>query len=156
MIIISACLAGINCKYNAENNYNENAALLIAKCKAIPICPEQLGGCPTPRLPCEIFGGTGADVLNGSARVINEEGDDMTSQFIKGAAESLKIAKLAGAKKAVLKDKSPSCGHGLICDGTFSNKLIRGNGVTAELLERNGIEVISESELSEKLQPEDL
>jgi len=155
MIIISACLVGVNCKYNGGNNYNEHSALLAAKCSAIPICPEQLGGCPTPRLPCEIFGGTGADVLNGNARVINEEGDDVTSKFINGAVESLKIAKLAGAKKAVLKTKSPSCGHGRIYDGTFSNKLIEGNGVTAELFERNGIEIISESELSEMLRPED-
>lgn len=143
MIIVSACLAGVNCKYNGKNNFNKAIADMISKGEAIPVCPEQLGGCPTPRLCCEIVGGTGKDVINGKAKVINQEGKDMTEEFVKGAVEVLKIAKLSGANTAILKSKSPSCGYGTIYDGTFSGKLIEGNGVTSELLLKNGIEVRS-------------
>ena len=155
MIIVSACLAGVNCKYNGGNNYNKHVAAMVARGEAIPVCPEQLGGCPTPRQPCEIVSGTGADVLDGNARVINKEGKDATCEFIKGAREALKIAELIGVKEAVLKDRSPSCGHGLICDGTFSGRVIEGNGVAAELLRRNGVKIISESELPGMLLPQD-
>ncbi|HHY24123.1 MAG TPA: DUF523 domain-containing protein [Clostridiaceae bacterium] len=143
MIIVSACLAGVNCKYNGKNNFNKAIADMISKGEAIPVCPELLGGCPTPRLCCEIVGGTGKDVINGKAKVINQEGKDMTEEFVKGAVEVLKIAKLSGANTAILKSKSPSCGYGTIYDGTFSGKLIEGNGVTSELLLKNGIEVRS-------------
>lgn len=155
MIIVSACLAGINCKYNGGNNYNAKVAAMVAKGEAIPVCPEQLGGCPTPRQPCEITGGTGAGVLDKKAKVVDKEGRDVTCKFIKGAYETLKIAGLAGAKAVILKDRSPSCGFGLIYDGTFSNRVIEGNGVAAELLHRNGIKVISESELQGMLLPGD-
>ncbi|NSW92793.1 MAG: DUF523 domain-containing protein [Firmicutes bacterium] len=147
MIIVSACLAGLNCKYNGENNYNKVVADMVSRGEAIPICPEQLGGCPTPRRPCEIVGGTGADVLDGKARVITKDGKDVTSELIKGALEVLKIAKLIGAEEAILKAKSPSCGCGAIYDGTFSGKVVEGNGVTTELLQRNGIKVTLESAL---------
>jgi len=144
MVIVSACLAGLNCKYNGGNNLNAEVRELVEKGEAVPVCPEQMGGCTTPRSVVEIAGGTGADVLDGRCRVINKNGDDVTDQFIKGAEEVLKIAKMTGAKKAVLKAKSPSCGSGMIYDGTFSGKLVRGNGVAAELLLRNGIEVADE------------
>lgn len=141
MIIVSACLAGVNCKYNGKNNYNQIVAEMVAKAKAIPLCPEQLGGCSTPRISCEIINGTGKDVIAKKAKVINNEGQDMTDKFLKGAKETLKIAVLVGANKAILKAKSPSCGYGTIYDGTFSGKLIKGNGVTAELLSKNGIDI---------------
>lgn len=144
MVIVSACLAGIDCKYNGGNNADHRIIELVSKGQAIPVCPEQLGGCPTPRLKTEIAGGSGADVLDSKCRVIREDGRDMTEEFLKGAQEVLKIAKLLNIKKAILKSKSPSCGCGNVYDGTFSGRLIDGNGVTSELLLRNGIEVISE------------
>lgn len=147
MILVSACLAGINCKYNGKNNKIESVVDLVAQGRAIPVCPEQLGGCPTPRQVAEISGGTGADVLEGRARVVLIDGNDVTAEFLKGAREVLNIAELTGAKKAILKSKSPSCGCGRIYDGTFSGKLKEGNGVTAELLLRNGIKVIIEEEV---------
>jgi len=147
MIIVSGCLCGINCKYNGENNLNEKVSKLLRSGEAIPVCPEQLGGQSTPRAAHEIIGGTGADVLDGKARILGPEGDDVTEEFIRGAEETLKIAKECGAKTAVLKARSPSCGKGMIYDGTFSGNKIPGNGVTAELLIRNGIKVITEEEL---------
>jgi uncharacterized protein YbbK (DUF523 family) len=144
MIIVSACLAGINCKYNGGNNLDTKIQELVAKGKAIPICPEQMGGLATPRPSAEILSGMGADVLDGKARIINKNEEDVTAKFLKGAGEVLKIAKISGAKRAILKAKSPSCGCGRIYDGTFSGRLIDGNGVTAELLIRNGIEVSTE------------
>jgi len=147
MIIVSGCLCGINCKYNGENNLNEKVLELLRKGEAIPVCPEQLGGQSTPRAAHEIISGTGADVLDGKARILGPEGDDVTEEFIRGAEETLKIAKECGAKTAILKARSPSCGKGMIYDGTFSGNKIPGNGVAAELLMRHGIEVFTEEEL---------
>lgn len=150
MIIVSACLCGVNCKYSGGNNLNEKVVCLFKQGKAILVCPEQMGGLSTPRPPSEIVGGTGADVLDGRCRVmaINCQ-DDVTDEFIKGAEETLRLAKECGASFAVLKSRSPSCGHGTIYDGSFMGRKIDGNGVTAELLERNGIRVITEEELDE-------
>jgi uncharacterized protein YbbK (DUF523 family) len=147
MIIVSACLCGINCKYDGENNYNEKIAQLLKEGKAIPVCPEQLGGQSTPRAAHEIVNGTGADVLDGSARVLGPDGDDdVTGQFLKGAQETLKIATDCSIKTAILKARSPSCGFGKIYDGTFTDAKIDGNGVAAELLVRNGIKIYTEEE----------
>ncbi|MCX7745441.1 MAG: DUF523 domain-containing protein [Clostridia bacterium] len=147
MIIVSACLAGVNCKYNGGNNVNEYVRKLVAQGKAIPVCPEQLGGFGTPRLTTEISGGTGAEVLDGICKVIRKTGEDVAEGFIRGAYEVLKIAETVGAKKAIMKSKSPSCGFGKIYDGSFSGNLIDGNGVTAELLKRKGIEVVTERDI---------
>lgn len=147
MIIVSACLVGIDCRYNGGSSPDSRIEELVKSGSAIPVCPEQLGGCPTPRPPAEISGGTGADVLDGKCRVAGKNGEDKTAEFIKGAEEVLKIAGLVGAKKAILKSKSPSCGCGVVYDGTFSGNLIEGNGVTAQLLLRNGIEVLTENDI---------
>lgn len=146
MILVSACLAGVNCRYNGESSSKAELVRLVSSGEAISVCPELLGGCTTPRPPAEIAGGTGADVIDGSCRVTNKDGEDVTCQFLKGAEEVLKLAKMNGACKAVLKARSPSCGYGRIYDGTYSGKLIEGSGVTAELLKRNGIEVVTEEE----------
>jgi len=146
MVIVSACLIGVNCKYNGGSNLNEEVVKMAGE-GVIPVCPEQLGGCTTPRAMTEISCGAGGDVLDGKCRVVNIDGEDVTHEFIKGAEEVLRIAGITGAKKAVLKSRSPSCGCGLIYDGSFSKKLIEGNGVTAELLLRNGIEVVTEENL---------
>jgi uncharacterized protein YbbK (DUF523 family) len=107
-----------------------------------------LGGCATPRLPAEIQDGEGKDVLEGKAKVVRKDGTDVSGEFIKGAEEVLKIAKFMNINMAILKARSPSCGKGSIYDGAFSGTLKKGNGVTAELLERNGIKVVTEEEAS--------
>lgn len=147
MILVSACLCGVNCKYNAQNNYNEKIYNLLEKGEAIPVCPEQLGGLTTPRACAEIIGGEGKDVLLNKSKVMDKDHMDLTGNFIKGAMETLKIAKALKVEKAILKSNSPSCGMGIIYDGSFSNKRIKGNGVTAELLLQEGIEVITEEDL---------
>ena len=108
----------------------------------IPVCPEQLGGLPTPREPAE----------QRDEKVITKFGKDVTQNFKKGAEQVLKIAKLFGIKKAILKQKSPSCGCGKIYDGSFSGRIIKGDGVTTTLLKRNGIKVISEEDLNNQPQ----
>lgn len=149
MILVSACLLGINCRYDGSAKSNKALMELAADGKVIPICPEQLGGCPTPRNRCEIAGGTGKDVLAGRCSVKSEAGTDMTESFINGARETLKLAKACKVERAILKSRSPSCGFGKIYDGSFSGRLIDGNGVTAELLNQNGIELFSEETIEE-------
>lgn len=132
-ILVSACLLGTNCKYSGGNNYSEEVMEFLKDYEIIPICPEQLGGLPTPRPASEIIGD----------KVMNNEGTDVTSNYQKGAEEALKIAQLLGIKKALLKAKSPSCGNGKIYDGTFSGTLTTGDGITTKLLKENNIEVIT-------------
>lgn len=136
-ILVSACLLGINCRYDGKSKPNEKVIRLATKELLIPVCPEQLGGLPTPREPSEISNG----------RVFTISGKDVTKEFEKGAHETLTIAKLLNAKEAILKQRSPSCGYGQNYDGTFSGKLIKGDGVTASLLKRNGIRIITEEDL---------
>lgn len=141
MYIISACLAGVNCRYDGGNNFHSKIVKLVKDGKAILVCPEQLGGLTTPRLPCEIV----LDEM-GNKKVVSIEGKDKTKEFLKGAEETLKIAEMIGAKKAILKSRSPSCGKGRIYDGNFDKKLVLGNGITVDLLEKNGIEVYTEED----------
>lgn len=140
MIIISACLCGCDCKYNGKNNKNESCVELLKRGKAVLVCPEQLGGMTTPRVPSEILKN------DGKISVISKEGKDVSKEFKKGAKEALKIAKLVDAKVAILKNGSPSCGSKNIYDGTFSGNKIKGEGITAKLFVENGIEVFSEDE----------
>lgn len=140
MILISACLVGVNCKYNGENNYNEKAMELLKSGEAIFVCPEQIGGLVTPREPSEI------KEINGKKHVINNRGNDVTIEFEKGANEVLKLVKELDIKKAVLQSRSPSCGIGKIYDGNFQGKLVNGNGILAQLLLDNGIEAVDISE----------
>lgn len=146
MYIISACLAGVNCRYDGGNNLKPEIVKLLKEKKAILVCPEQLGSLTTPRLPCEIV----CD-KNGNKKVVNIEGKDLTKEFLKGAEETLKIAKLVGAKGAILKARSPSCGKGQVYDGTFKKKLVEGNGITTDLLIKNGIKVYTEEDNIEDL-----
>ena len=141
MKLISACLCGINCKYNGGNNLNPYFLEMLRQEDLIPICPEQLGGLPTPRSACEVVGGTGDDVIIGHAQVFTRDGRDFTEFFLKGAQETLSIAAQADVDGAILQSRSPSCGHGKIYDGTFTGKLIDGDGVTTALLKKNGIKV---------------
>jgi uncharacterized protein YbbK (DUF523 family) len=145
--IVSACLIGLKTRYDGRSCFNDSVKKLVLDGVAIPVCPEQLAGLPTPRSPAEIVGGTGYDVLLKKARVINREGTDLTEKFIDGARQTLNLAQIFRASKAVLKTKSPSCGCGLIYDGTFSGNLVEGDGVTAALLKQEGIEVFTEEEI---------
>lgn len=135
MIFVSGCLVGINCKYDGGNNYDERIFNLVKEGKAIPICPEQLGGLKTPRNSAEI------QEKDGIRKVVTCEDEDVTNEYIRGAEEVLKLAKELDIKEAILQPRSPSCGKGLIYDGTFSKKKIDGNGMTAGLLIKNGIDV---------------
>ena len=132
-ILVSACLLGTNCKYNGGNNYDPSIDEYLKDYEIIPICPEVLGGLSTPRHPSEIK----------DNKVINNKGEDVTSFFIKGAELTLEIAKKHNVKKALLKAKSPSCGNGKIYDGTFTDTLTEGDGITTKLLKENGIEIIT-------------
>lgn len=137
MKLCSACLLGVRCRYDGGHSLNIKVLKLLEEEVLIPICPEQLGGLPTPRDPAEIKNG----------RVLTKSGKDVTENFQRGAEQVLMLAKLMGVKEAILKQGSPSCGCGRILDGTFTGKLTRGDGVTAALLKKNGIKVIPDDEL---------
>jgi uncharacterized protein YbbK (DUF523 family) len=147
MILVSACLIGINCKYDGNNNKNEEVIEYLKDKQFIIICPEQLGGMSTPREPSEIVRLDGEAVIKGQTNVISNKRLDVTRKFKKGAQESLKIAQIYNCKEAILKEGSPSCGSNYIYNGTFSGKKIDGVGVTTALLRNNGIKVMSEKEL---------
>ena len=136
-IIVSACLLGENCKYNGGNNKCDDIIALAEKFEIIPVCPECFGGLPIPRVPSEIKDG----------KVYSKTGEDLTEAFLSGAEQTLYIAKEANAPCAVLKENSPSCGFGKIYDGTFSGNKIDGNGITAQLLYDNEIQVFGESQV---------
>lgn len=146
MILISACLCGENCKYNGGNNKSDKVLAQFEGNELLKVCPEVLGGLSTPRVPAEIQGGTAQDVLEGRARIQTATGVDVTEAFIKGAQEVFALAQTYSIQKAVLKAKSPSCGKGVIYDGSFSGKRIVGNGVTTQLLLNSGIEVVTEED----------
>ena len=148
MYLISACLCGVNCKYNGLNNLNERCLELLRKGEALLVCPEQLGGLKTPRIPSEILGSAEKIIEFKEGKVISKEGTDVTKEFLKGAEEALKIVKEANIKKAILKEGSPSCGSNFVYDGSFTGNKIKGKGITAYLLEKEGIEIISETELN--------
>jgi uncharacterized protein YbbK (DUF523 family) len=137
MKLCSACLLGINCRYNGERKPNEKVLALASKETLIPVCPEQLGGLATPRHPAE-----GRD-----GQVFDNTNINLTKQFEEGAREVLKIAQLYDIKEAILKQRSPSCGCGQVYDGTFSGAIIQGDGVTASLLKKHGLAVITEEDL---------
>ncbi|MGM0378293.1 MAG: DUF523 domain-containing protein [Bacillota bacterium] len=135
MYFVSACLLGINCKYNGENNKSEKILNFLKDKKFVPICPEQLGGLSTPREPVEII----------DKKVKDKFGNDFTYKFIKGAEETLKIITLYNnIEGIILKEGSPSCGVKKIADGTFSKNKISGSGLTARMLRKNGYNLISE------------
>ena len=137
MKLCSACLLGINCRYDGKIIPNDEVIRLAKKEILIPVCPEQLGGLSTPREPSEQKG----------EKVITILGVDVTRNFIKGAEQVLTLAQIYGIKEAILKQESPSCGCGRIYDGTFSNRLIQGDGVTTILLKKNKIKVLTEQDL---------
>lgn len=143
-ILVSACLLGASCRYDGASKEYPLIDELCRLHEVVPVCPEQLGGLPTPRDPAERQGG----------RVVTGAGADVTAQYDRGAQQALLLARRLGCEAAVLKEKSPSCGSGRIYDGTFSGTLTEGFGVTAQLLRREGIRVLGESELEKLLREE--
>jgi len=148
MKLISACLLGVKCTWSSDDKYKNGRAIGLSRIETlIPVCPEQLGGLATPRVPQEIQGGTGEDVLDEKCKVLSKNIEDVTKAFIMGAEETLKIAKQLNIREFIGKSKSPSCGCGQIYDGSFSGRLLNGDGVTTALLRRNGIRLTSEEDL---------
>lgn len=147
--LISACLVGQHVRYDGKHSLNEKIQDLIASHHVIIVCPEIAGGLTTPRLPAEIIGGDGHDVLAGKARVINTAGKDVTSAFIQGAELTLSLAKKHQVTHVILKANSPSCGSQQIYDGTFQGQKRTGQGVTTALLQQHGFEVIDESQFQQ-------
>ncbi len=138
-ILISSCLLGIHCRYDGRESGCPSLIDFASSAHIIPICPEQMGGLPTPRPPARIVGGDGGDVIAGKAKVINSLGEEVTAAFRKGAEESLRVARLAGAAMAIFKDKSPSCGVITVqCEGLEGP----GMGVTAALFQKSGIRMM--------------
>ncbi|MEK4107225.1 DUF523 domain-containing protein [Paenibacillus sp. FSL R10-2791] len=144
MILVSSCLAGMKVRYNGTDCLDEKIQKLLNENQAIAVCPELLGGFSTPREPAEIVGGDGEAVLAGTAKVVDRSGIDVTELYLKGAYITLEKAREVSATMVVLKENSPSCGSTMIYNGEFKGKKIAGNGVTAALLRKNGIEVTSE------------
>ncbi len=145
--LVSACLAGENCRYDGKNCRDPIVEELVRRGEAIAVCPEMLGGLGVPREICEITRDE-----NGNVAVFSLSGKDCTKNFLKGAGEVMRIARENKITKAILKSLSPSCGFGKVYDGTFSGSLKDGNGVTAELLHKNGIQVCSGCEFDHPAQ----
>lgn len=133
-ILVSACLLGIPCRYDGQSVASDSVLSLAARHHLVPICPEQLGGLPTPRQPAEIRGDT----------VQTQDGQDVTAQFARGARLAYDLARLCSCKHAILKQRSPSCGCARVYDGSFSGTLRDGEGLTAAYLRIHGIRVVDE------------
>lgn len=140
-VLVSACLLGARCRYDGASKPLPGLERLLDAVDPVPVCPEQLGGLPTPRTPAERCGD----------RVVTRDRTDVTAQYERGAQEALLLAQLTGCTLALLKEKSPSCGCGRIYDGTHTGRLTDGNGVAAELLQQNGVRVFGETQLEELL-----
>ena len=138
-ILVSACLLGTACRYDGRSKADAAVTTLLARHTLIPVCGEIFGGLPTPRTPAERRG----------ARVMTKDGRDVTDAYRRGAEEVVRLARLYGARAAILKERSPSCGSGQIYDGTFTHTLTEGDGLMAQMLKKKGVEVYGESQLEE-------
>ena len=144
-ILISACLLGVACRYDGLSKPLDREIIekLREQYHLIPVCPEVMGGLPTPRIPAEI---------SSDGKVFRQDGLDVTENYIRGAKEALRLAEIFQCDTALMKEKSPSCGAGKIYDGSFSKTLTDGNGIASELLQKNGIRIVGESKIfAEKL-----
>ena len=142
-MLISACLLGVECRYDGGAQTIPRLRELLERYQLIPICPEQLGGLPTPRTPCERRDG----------RVYTRDGADVTDAFLRGATQACRIAVLYGARLALLKARSPSCGHGEIYDGSFTGRRTPGSGLAAHGLEALGVTIYNEDDIERLLEP---
>jgi uncharacterized protein YbbK (DUF523 family) len=145
-VIVSACLAGQPCRYDGGHCRVEAIADLVRQGRALPVCPEVLGGLPVPRETCEIHIGP-----DGSARVISRSGRDLSAAFYRGAERALRLAEENRITRAILKTRSPSCGFGMVYDGLFSGRLVPGYGITAALLNARGIRIYTDAALPPEL-----
>jgi uncharacterized protein YbbK (DUF523 family) len=143
VILVSACLAGVPCRYDGRAKPDAGVVAEVEAGRAVAACAEVLGGMDTPRSPAEIVGGDGHDVLDGSAAVRTIDGEDVTAEFVRGAEAVARVAEAHGVTSAVLQARSPSCGCGRIYDGSHTGALADGDGVVAALLKRQGIEVVA-------------
>ena len=141
-LLISACLMGVRCRYDGGRKPLDCSDELVDRHVLIPVCPEVVGGLPTPRVPAERIG----------ERVMTKDGRNVTANYEQGAQEALRLAQMTGCTHALLKERSPSCGCGVIYDGSFSGGLCKGDGVCAALLKEHGIEVLGESRAHELLE----
>ena len=149
-ILVSRCLLGHRVRYDGgASGPFDQLQVWLDEGRVVPLCPEVAGGLPTPRAAAEIPGGQGGEVLDGQASVLTTEGEDVSAQFLSGACQALELVRQHGIRITVLKANSPSCGNLLTYDGTFSGVKVRGEGVTAALLKRHGVQVFSELELAE-------
>lgn len=137
-IIVSACLAGVRCRYDGDHRLNFSVARLVAEGKALPVCPEQLGGLPTPREPAQFSAGDGEALLEGHGALESESGADVSEAYIRGAKEVERLALEIGAQRAILCDKSPACGPTTVWR---KDTLVEGEGVCAALLKKAGLVV---------------
>lgn len=140
-ILVSACLLGVSCRYDGKSKTYPLVAELCRRHQVVPVCPEIMGGLPTPRVPAERRG----------EQVVTQQGGDVTENYCRGAQQVLHLAKTLDCTAAVLKERSPSCGSGQIYDGSFTGTLTDGWGVAAQLLRENGICVVGESQLADFL-----
>lgn len=138
-LLVSACLLGVRCRYSGEGGNLPEIQELLEVAELIPLCPEILGGLPTPRPPAERRG----------ERVVTRDGADVTLAYARGAQEALRLAELFGARHALLKERSPSCGAGEIYDGSFRHARVPGDGVTAQMLKARGVRVYGETRVAE-------
>ena len=141
-VLMSACLLGVNCRYTGDGKRLEGLERLMELAEIFPVCPEVMGGLTTPRTPAERVGD----------KVIAKDGTDVTFQYHRGAMESLYLAKLFSAEYALMKERSPSCGYGVIYDGSFTGGFKPGNGTASELLSKNGIQIYGESRFEELIE----
>lgn len=137
MILVSACLIGMSCRYDGSDNKVDRVLSYLEGKQWMPVCPEQMGGLKTPRDPAEIT----------KDKVMSKSGEDVTAEFIRGADEVARLARMVGASEAILKSRSPSCGSGQIYDGTFSKVLVPGDGLTVRALKKMNVCVKSEDDL---------
>ena len=144
--LVSACLLGERCRYDGGHCYDPAVEELKKRADVVPVCPETLGGLEAPRAPSEIVGGTGADVWNSTAKVLDAEGRDRTQAFLTGAKKAMEICKRCGAHRALVKSNSPSCGYGTIYDGSFGDTKRGGNGVFTQLLLDRGVRVVCDGD----------
>jgi uncharacterized protein YbbK (DUF523 family) len=146
-VLVSACLAGRACAYDGSHRANDVILNLVREGRAVLVCPEEEGGLSTPRPAAEIEGGRGADVLNATARVVTDDGRDVTAEYLAGARIAVDRAAAEGCSTAILKARSPACGCGAVYDGSFSRRLADGDGVTAAALRRAGVELWTEEDV---------
>jgi uncharacterized protein YbbK (DUF523 family) len=150
-VLVSSCLLGKPVRYNGTHKLAENEILSrwLSEGRVISVCPELAGGMPVPRPPAEIIGGGGMQVLSGLARVVDAQGNDVSRAFVAGSVQTLQQAKLKNIRVAILKEDSPSCGSSSIYDGSFTGIRIQEQGVTAALLESEGIRVFNEKQFAQ-------